>query len=66
METHITSGDHMEAKRGSKQEVMCYLENEIGEEVEIAWNTSMFFFEGILKTKDMGTVLKYLAIANLI
>jgi hypothetical protein len=45
-------------------ELLNYLTQETGAEVEFAWMTSCFFIQGQIKTDDMGKVIKILSNAK--
>ncbi len=53
-------------KKVLKQEVINYLVNEIGEDLEFSWNTDLLFMEGNIKVSNLGTVIKQLAAAKFI
>lgn len=51
-------------KTGTRKELLNYLTQEVGAEVEFAWMTSIFFIQGQIKTDDMGKVIKTLGNAK--
>jgi hypothetical protein len=65
---HITNvhGHKSQKDKGTKQELLNYLEHEIDTEIEIAWMTSKFFFQATLKTEDLGKAIRYLSMSKLI
>ena len=49
------------SKTGSKREFLNYLTYEVGNEVVFSWKNKFFFFEGKLKSQDLGKALRTLA-----
>jgi hypothetical protein len=65
----LVANAHMHASqkdKGTKQELLTYLEHEIGTEIEFAWMTSKFFMQATLKTEELGKAIKLLSMSKLI
>ncbi|CDW71188.1 UNKNOWN [Stylonychia lemnae] len=48
-------------KKGTRRELLNYLSQEVGSEIEFAWRTSCFLLTGQVKTDEMGKVIKTLS-----
>ena len=58
---------HAGAKdKGTRQELLSYLQKEIGNEIEFSWMTSKFFLSGSLKTDELGKAIQYLSLGKMI
>lgn len=55
-----------QANKGTKKEVLAYLEKEIGSEVDVAWLTSTFFLTMGVTSEGMDLALKCLNDCNMI
>jgi len=62
----MNSNAHEEpgASKKGRKELINYLTNEVGGEVEFAWKTKLFFLKGQFKTEEMGKVIKELSEAR--
>lgn len=53
-------------KKGTRAELINYLVQEVGTEIEFVWKTKYFYVSGQVKTEDLGNVLKLLSKGDVI
>ena len=59
-------GSTKQPKKGSKEEMISYLKDEVGNEIEFCWRTEWFFLQGQIKAEELGSIINLFNKANII